>query len=83
MVKFESWTSTSSTSQVQEVDTCIPLNAVVRRAGDPVFVNVAKLVVGEMPWGEPPTRSEHKMKDGPPAAQLKKLYDSRAPSAHR
>ena len=63
-------------------DTYIPLDAVVRRAGDQVFVNVPKLVVGEMPWDKPPTKIERKEKYGPPAAQVKKLYGSRSPSAH-
>ena len=63
-------------------DTYIPLDAVVRRAGDQVFVNVPKLVVGEMPWDEPPTKSKHKEKYGLPAAQVEKLYGSRSPDAH-
>ncbi len=63
-------------------DTYIPIDAVVRRAGDQVFVNVPKLVVGEMPWDKPPAKSESKEKYGPPAAQVEKLYGSRSPSAH-
>jgi len=63
-------------------DTYIPLDAVVRRAGDQVFVNVPKLVVGEMPWDKPPARGERKEKYGPPAAKVEKLYGSRSPSAH-
>ncbi len=63
-------------------DTFIPLDAVVRRAGDQVFVNVPKLVVGEMPWDKPPAKSERKEKYGPPAAAVEKLYRSRSPSAH-
>lgn len=64
-------------------DTYIPLDAVVRRAGDQVFVNVPKLVVGEMPWDKPPTQSERMEKYGLPAAQVDKLYGSRSPSAQK
>ena len=63
-------------------DTYIPLDAVGRRAGDQVFVNVPKLVIAEMPWDKPPARSERKEKYGLPAAQVKKLYGSRSPRAH-
>lgn len=63
-------------------DTYIPLDAVVRRAGDQVFVNVPKLVIGEMPWEKPPARAERKEKYGPRAAAVEKLYRSRSPSAH-
>jgi nicotinamidase-related amidase len=63
-------------------DTYIPLDAVVRRAGDQVFVNVPKLVVGEMPWDKPPTKTERNEKNGLPAKSVEKLYRSRSPSAH-
>ena len=61
-------------------DTHIPLDAVVRRAGTDVFINVPKLVVGMMPWGEPPTRAAQRAKRGPRAADVPALYGSRAPS---
>lgn len=63
-------------------DTYIPLDAVVRRAGDQVFVNIPKLVVGEMPWDKPPTTIDRKAKYGPRAAEVEKLYRSRSPSVH-
>ncbi len=61
-------------------DTFIPLEAVVRRAGTDVFVNVPKLVVGMMPWGEPPARAAQREKRGPRAADIEQLYGSRSPS---
>jgi ureidoacrylate peracid hydrolase len=61
-----------------EKDTYIPLDAVVRRAGSEVFINVPKLVVGSMPWGEPPTRKTRQEKQGPPSQTVDKLYRSRA-----
>lgn len=63
-------------------DTYIPLDAVVRRAGSDIFVNVPKLVVGEMPWDSPPTRSGRRERFGPPADSVPKLYRSRSPSVH-
>ncbi len=65
-----------------QTDTYIPLDAVVKRAGKDVFVNIPKLVVGEMPWAEPPSRTERRAKLGPRAAEVDKLYRSKSPSAH-
>ncbi len=64
-----------------ETDTFIPLEAVVRRAGSEVFINVPKLVIEQMPWDEPPSRARQRAKRGPRAAHLRKLYGSRSPSA--
>jgi pimeloyl-ACP methyl ester carboxylesterase len=50
-----------------ETDTYIPLEAVVRRSGSTVFVNVPKLVIGSMPWGDPPTRRDRRAGDIPTA----------------
>lgn len=63
-------------------DTYIPLDTVIRRAGAEIFINVPKLVVGEMPWDSPPSRTEQREKYGPPAREVEKLYRSRSPSAH-
>jgi ureidoacrylate peracid hydrolase len=63
-------------------DTFIPLDAVVRRSGTDVFVNVPRLVVGKMHWGAPPDRAGRREKYGPPAGSVEKLYGSRAPTAH-
>ncbi len=63
-----------------ERDTYIPLEAVVRRAGTDVFVNVPKLVVGKMPWDEPPSLSNQQAKHGPRARDVQALYGSRLPS---
>ena len=61
----------------------IPLNAVVKRAGNDVFINVPKLLVGQMPWGEPPSRDERQAKCGPRANDVDKLYGSRSPSMQK
>lgn len=63
-------------------DTYIPLDAVIRRSGSTLFINVPKLVIGSMPWGEPPTRKDHRAKMGPPAKDVEKLYRSVSPSVH-
>ncbi len=64
-------------------DTHIPLDAMVRRAGDTVFINLPKLVVGKMPWDSPPSPEDVRAKAGPAAADVDKLYRSHAPSALR
>jgi len=63
-----------------KTDTYIPLDAVVKRSGTDVFINIPKLVVGTMPWTEPPSRADQRAKHGPPAAEVGKLYGSRSPS---
>ena len=58
----------------------VPLDAVVKRAGDTVFINVPKLVVGKMPWDDPPSAYEIRAKTGPPAGEVENLYRSRQSS---
>jgi len=65
---------------VFERETYVPLDAVVRRAGTEVFVNVPRIVVGNLPWSEPPSRADHRAKYGPPAGEVGHLYRSRSPS---
>ena len=62
--------------------TYIPVDAVTKRVGTTVFINVPRLVVGKMPWDEPPSRSDRQAKQGTPAADVKKLYGSCEPSLH-
>ncbi|RDV12644.1 cysteine hydrolase [Pontibacter diazotrophicus] len=59
-----------------KTDTFIPLDAVTKRSGKEVFINIPKLVVGEMPWKEAPTRKERMAKQGPLAGEVDKLYRS-------
>ncbi len=61
-------------------DTYIPMDAIVKRAGTQVFINVPKLVVGEMPWSEAPSQSDRQAKLGPRGEDVQKLYSSRSPS---
>jgi nicotinamidase-related amidase len=63
-----------------KTDTYIPLDAVVKRAGTDAFINIPKLFVGEMPWGEPPSRTDRQAKFGPCSTEVDKLYGSRSPS---
>ena len=63
-----------------KTDTHSPSDAVVRRAGADVFINIPKLLVGEMPWGEPPSLPDRQAKHGPRSADVEKLYGSRSPS---
>jgi hypothetical protein len=48
-----------------KTDTCIPLDAVVKRSGTDVFINIPKLVIATMPWSEPPSRTNRRTKLGP------------------
>jgi ureidoacrylate peracid hydrolase len=61
-------------------DTYIPIDAVMRRAGDKIFINIPKMVIAKMPWDSPPTMSAEQEKLGPPAAQIDNLYMSRNPT---
>ncbi len=63
-----------------QTDTYIPLDAVVKRSGTDVFINIPKLVIGVMPWSEPPSRVAMQAKFGLPADGVDKLYGSRSPS---
>jgi nicotinamidase-related amidase len=65
-----------------ERDTYVPLDAVVKRAGTEVFVNVPRIVVGKMPWSEPPSRTGRQANYGRPAGEVGNLYRSRSPSIH-
>lgn len=64
-------------------DTYVPLDAVTRRSGQNVVINVPKLVVGKMPWDEPPSAEDVRAKNGPAAADVEHLYASRSPSGPR
>lgn len=64
-------------------DTYIPLEAIVKRAGMEVFINVPKMVIGQMPWREPPHRLVGAAKRGPQSEQVAKLYGSRSASIQK
>ncbi len=66
--------------RVFERDTYIPLDAVVKKAGGDVFVNIPKLIVGKLPWDAPPSPGEQEAKRGPRPDQVERLYRSRDPS---
>jgi len=51
-----------------KTDTYIPLDAVIKRNGTNVIINVPKIIVDKMPWTEPPTNTTLKEKQGQPAA---------------
>lgn len=63
-----------------KTDTYIPLDAVTKRSGNEVFINIPKLVVGEMPWKEAPTTKDREAKQGPRAGDVDKLYRSKTAS---
>lgn len=61
-------------------DTYVPLDAVVRRSGTDVFVNLPKIVAGKMPWTSRPRVSDRTDKEGPAAAAVTRLYGSFEPT---
>jgi nicotinamidase-related amidase len=65
-----------------QTDIYIPLDAVAKRSGTDVFINIPKLVLGVMPWSEPPSRVQTQSKFGLPADGVDKLYGSRSPSVY-
>ncbi len=67
---------------VFDTDTFIPLDAITHRAGNRVFINVPKLVIGKLPWTERPTFDAMQAKLGLPTDQVGMLYRSHAPSGH-
>ena len=63
-----------------KTDTYITMDEVMKRSGKDVFINIPKLIVPTMPWSEPPLKKDWKEKQGPPAAEIDKLYGSHSPS---
>jgi len=60
-------------------DIYIPLEAVVKRTGREVFINIPKSALSQTGWGKPPWRTARKRKLGPPGAAVERLYGSRSP----
>jgi nicotinamidase-related amidase len=63
-----------------QTDTYIPLDAIAKRSGTDVFINIPKLVIGTMPWSEPPSRIDRRAKLGHHSTEVNKLYGSHSPS---
>lgn len=63
-----------------KTDTYIPLDAITKKSGDNVFINVPKIMVNNMPWKSPPTKETYTEKLGSPSGSIKKLYGSVAPT---
>lgn len=68
---------------IRDRDLYIPIDAIVRRIEDAVFINVPKLVVGKMGWDEEPGSAEEKKKLGPRRASVDRLYKSADPTTER
>ncbi len=64
-----------------KTDTYIPLDAVVKRIGTNVFINIPKLVLATMPWDKPASVNDKREKQGLAASKVDKLYHSYSPSA--
>ena len=61
-------------------DTYIPLDAVLRRSGTDVCINIPELIFAQMPFDRRPTRADRQAKQGSPAVEVDKLYGSRSTS---
>ena len=61
----------------------VPLDAVVRRSGHAVFINIPRLVVRTMPWRKPPRAAKRDELYGAPAAEVTRLYRTVSPSGAR
>lgn len=57
-------------------------DVIVKRAGTGVFINVPKLLIGEMPWSAQPTWQDRQAKCGLRSHEVGKLYGSRSPTIH-
>lgn len=68
---------------VFDKDTYIPLDTVTHRTDGRVYINIPKLVVGKMPWAEPPTPGGLLGKVGPNAEAVDLLYRSYQPTGPR
>ncbi len=66
-----------------KTDTYIPLDAITKKSGDKVFINIPKILVDKLPWLEPPTKEAYAEKQGSPAESIDKLYRSKAPTSHK
>jgi hypothetical protein len=64
-------------------DTYIPVDAITHRTDGRVYVNIPKLVVGKLPWAEPPTSTSTAEKRGPNAHVAGPLYRSHQPTGPR
>lgn len=64
-------------------DLYVPVDAVVKVAPGKVFLNAPKLMVGKMPWREPPTADARLEKVGVASGEVSTLYGSFAPTADR
>jgi len=68
---------------VFDKDTYVPVDAVTHRTDGRVYVNIPKLVVGKLPWAEPPTSTSTAEKRGPNAHVAGPLYRSHQPTGPR
>ena len=64
-----------------KTDTYIPLDAITKRIGTDVFINIPKLIISTLPWKDPVSRIGMREKQGPAANEVEKLYGSYSPSS--
>lgn len=65
---------------VFKTDTYIPTDAISKVSNGKIYLNIPKIVIGDMPWQKPPSLTDWTIKQGPPTSGINKLYGSRSPS---
>ncbi len=60
----------------------VPLDAIVKRVGRNIIVNVPRIAVRKMPWNQPPVHATQEAKYGPKIYEVEKLYRSLSPTIH-
>lgn len=63
-----------------KTDTYIPIDAITKIREGKIYLNIPRIVIGEMPWQEPLSRADWKAKQGPLQEEVKQLYGSYSPS---
>ncbi len=66
-----------------KTDIYIPLDAITKKSGENVFINVPKIIVDKLPWEEAPSKESFSEKQGNPAASINKLYGSVSPTSEK
>lgn len=64
-------------------DAHIPLDAVTKVADSVAFIHAPRIMIGALPWDEPPTEESRSAKLEHPMADVAALYRSRSPSIDR
>jgi ureidoacrylate peracid hydrolase len=68
---------------IMEKETFIPVDAATHRADGQVYIDLPQLVVGKVPWTEPPSTEDLPMKYGTRRADVRRLCHGHEPTGLR